>query len=212
MSDQPDASVSESTAAFWQWVEEYVCRPHPEIGREGDVCPFLPGIVRDGGLQVVVEETLDGTDAAAMEARVREEIPVFEAIPLKPWQKAYVILFPKVVIAQADVVDRVQAALKPDAVRMGLMVGQFHPNSTEPGARNPEFFANRAPVVAIALRYMSYHDIVFLDRDPDWFREYQSRYAQKICGPDVDPFLVDRYHAAVARFGAQQAGSRPDAG
>ena len=182
-------------------MEDYVCRPHPEIGREGAVCPFLPSIVADGGLRVEVDETLDGKDSAAMEARVREAVPVFEAIPLPPWKKALVLLFPNVAEEDADVVDRVQAAVKPDCVRKGLMVGQFHPRSTEGGARNPGFFANRAPFAAIALRHMSYHDIVFLDRDPDMFREYQVRYAEKLRGGgEIDPFLLDRYEAAEARF------------
>jgi Domain of unknown function (DUF6875) len=201
-----DVEATQAEAAFWQWVEEYVCRPHPEIGREGAVCPFLPNVVQADGLHVEIDDTLDGSDPAAMEARVRAAVPVFEAIPLAPWKKALALLFPKVVGADVTVVDRVQAAVKPDCVRRGLMVGQFHPLSTEPGARNPAFPANRAPFAAIALRHMSYHDIVFLDRDPEMFREYQDRYGDDFSGGrDLDPFLVDRYEAAAARFGAPDA-------
>lgn len=203
MREKFDGPARESAATFWQWVEEYVCQPHPEIGRDGAVCPFLPEVVRAQGLHLEIDESLDGTDAAAMEARVRAAVPVFEAIPLSPWKKALVVLFSKVLRADVAIVDGVQATLKPECVRRGLMVGQFHPFSTEPGARNPAFPANRAPFAAIALRHMSHHDIVFLDRDPEMFREYQTRYAEEFSsGHDLDPFLVDRYEASAARFGA----------
>jgi hypothetical protein len=203
VSEVRETPPAESTAVFWRWVKEYVCRPHPEIGREGAVCPFLPNIVRDGGLHVEVDDSIDGKDAAEMEVRMREAIPVFEALSGEPWEKAMVVLFPSVPEADAAIVDRVQEALKPDCVARGLMVGQFHPHSTEPGARNAAFPANRAPIAAIALRYMSPHDIVFLDRNAEMFREYRARYGEKLSNRvDIDPFLVDRYEAAVARFGA----------
>jgi hypothetical protein len=195
--------VADSETVFWQWVDEYVCRPHPEIGREGPVCPFVPKLVESGEMRVEVDESLDGTDPAAMEARMRAAVSAFEAIPLQPWEKALVVLFPNVAGPDVAVVDQVQAALKPECVPKGLMVGQFHPLSTEPGARNPAFPANRAPLAAIALRYMSHHDIVFLDKDPEMFREYEQRYGDKYSGggDDLDPFLVERHRAALARFG-----------
>jgi hypothetical protein len=188
--------------AFWRWVEEYVCRPNPRLGREGPVCPFVARLVEADALRVEVDDSLDGADAAAMEARVRAAIPVFDAMPHARGRKALVLIFPKVVADDGAILDRVQAALKPECVAKGLMVGQFHPLSTEPGARNPDFHANRAPIAAIALRHMSHHDIVFLGHDPDMFREYQSRYGERFAdGGDHDPFLVARYEAAVARFG-----------
>jgi hypothetical protein len=208
-----DATSAEAEAVFERWIEEYACRPHPQIGREGPVCPFLPKVLEAGGLRVEVDESLDGSDPAAMEARMRAAVPAFEAMPLAPWEKALVVLFPKLVGSDVAVVDRVQAALKPECVRRGLMIGQFHPLSTEPGARNPAFPANRAPIAAIALRHMSYHDIVFLGHDPEMFREYRSRYAEKISGGgDIDPFLVDRYERAAARFGADDGSPAPDGG
>ena len=189
---------------FWRWIEEYVCRPHPDLGREGPVCPFVPRIVEDGELRVEVDDSLDGTEPEEMEARMRAALSTFEAIDLPPWKKALVVVFAGVPEERADVVDRVQASLKPESVRKGLMVGQFHPHSTEAGARNADFLANRAPFAAIAVRHMSYHDIVFLDRSEEMFREYQSRYAEKLAGgEDLDPFLVERYEAALARFASE---------
>ena len=202
MGEQSKDRAAEGAVAFWRWTEDYVCREHPEIGREGPVCPFLPTVVDNGGLRVEVDDSLDGTDVAALEARVREAIPVFEAMPQAPWKKALALVFAGVPGDRAAVVDEVQAALKPECVRRGLMLGQFHPRSTEAGARNPAFHANRAPFAAIAVRHMSYHDIVFLDRSAEMFREYQARYPEGPAGAgDADPFLVARYEAALARFG-----------
>ena len=205
MAQKLDVPVSEAEAAFWQWVDDYVSQPHPEIGRDGPVCPFVPRLVESGNIHVQVDESLDGTDAAAMEARMRAALRDYEAMPNAQW-KALVVVFPTVAGADVAVVDDVQGALKRDCVRKGLMVGQFHPLSTEPGARNPAFAANRAPFAAIALRHMSHHDIVFLDHDPEMFREFQARYGGEFSGGrDLDPFLVDRYTAAAARFGVRES-------
>ena len=186
---------------FWRWVEEYVSQPHPAIGRDGSVCPFVPRLVEEGNLFVEIDDTLDGSDAGAMEARMRRAVGDYLAMPDAYW-KSLVIVFPNVVGDDVEVVDRVQGALKPDCVPKGLMVGQFHPLSTEPAARNPQFPANRAPVAAIALRHMSYHDIVFLDRSEEMFREFDARFGDEYRGGrDLDPFLVERYEVAAARFG-----------
>ena len=201
MAQKLDVAASEIEASFWRWVDEYVSQPHPEIGRDGPVCPFVPRLVESANLHVEVDESLDGTDAGALEARMRAAVRDYEAMP-NAQRKALVVVFPSIVGADVAVVDRVQAALKPDCVRRGVMVGQFHPLSDEPAARNPSFPANRAPFAAIALRPMSHHDIVFLDRSPEMFREFEARFGGEFSGGhDLDPYLVDRYAAAAARFG-----------
>ena len=203
MAQRLDVSNSETEAAFWRWVDEYVTQPHPELGRDGPICPFVQRLAESGNIHVEVDDSLDGTDAAAMEARMRIALRDYEAMPDRQW-KALVVVFASVVGADVAVVDDVQQALKLECVRKGLMVGQFHPLSNEPGARNPEFLANRAPFAAIALRPMSHHDIVFLDRNPEMFREFDARFGAELSGGDRDrdPFLVERYAAAAARFGA----------
>ena len=203
MAQRLDAPTSGTEAAFWRWVDEYVTQPHPELGRDGPICPFVQRLAESGNIHVQVDDTLDGTDADAMEARLRIALREYEAMPDKQW-KALVVVFPSVVGAEVAVVDDVQQALKLECVRKGLMVGQFHPLSNEPGARNPEFPANRAPFAAIALRHMSHHDIVFLDRNPEMFREFDARFGGELsdAARERDPFLVERYAAAAARFGA----------
>ena len=209
MARKLDVDASGIEAGFWRWVDEYVSQPHPEIGREGPVCPFVPRLVESGDLYVEIDNSLDGTDAAAIEARMGAALRTYEAMP-NSQRKALVVLFANILGPNAVVVDQVQAALKPECVRRGLMIGQFHPLSTEPGARNPEFPANRAPFAAIALRHMTHHDIVFLDRDREMFREYDARYGDEFSsGHDLDPFLVDRYEAAAARFAASESPVSP---
>jgi heptaprenyl diphosphate synthase len=202
MAQELEAPTAKAEAAFWDWVDGYVTQPHPELGRDGSVCPFVRRLADSGNIHVQVDDSLDGTDAGAVEARMRVALRDYEAMPDRQW-KALVVVFPTMAGADVAVVDRVQAALKLECVRKGLMVGQFHPLSTEPGARNPHFPANRAPFAAIALRHMSHHDIVFLDRNAEMFREFDARFGPELSGgSDRDPFLVERYAAAAERFGA----------
>ena len=194
--------------AFWAWIDDYVTKPHPEIGRAGVVCPFVPGIVRAGGLRVEVALDIDGTDARAMRDRVRAAIPEFLAMEQPEHRKSFVLLFPNVGPEHYATVDRVQAALKPEAVRQGLMVGQFHPGSDEPAARNPAFPANRSPVPALAIRHMASHDILFLGRvNTEAFDQYQVRFGDKHArGRVPDRYLRARYQSALDRFGSTDGG------
>ncbi len=191
---------------FWRWVDEYVTQPHPQLGRDGPICPFVGRLVESGNLHVEIDETVHGDDAAAMEIRMRTAVAAYRALP-NAHRKALVVVFANVTGDDVAVVDGVQDALKGELVPQGLMIGQFHPLSTEPGARNPHFLANRAPFAAIALRPMSDHDIVFLDRTAEMFREYDSRFGHEFSGGrELDRFLVERYNAARARFGSSSDG------
>ena len=40
--------IKKSRAAVRQvvaWIRDYLCKPHPELGRDGPVCPFVPASI-----------------------------------------------------------------------------------------------------------------------------------------------------------------------
>ncbi len=45
--------------AIHAWVREYLCRPHPELGRSGAMCPFVPEALQKGPLFGTMQAHVD---------------------------------------------------------------------------------------------------------------------------------------------------------
>ncbi|GHC89744.1 hypothetical protein GCM10007079_35480 [Nocardiopsis terrae] len=95
--------------------------------------------------------------------------------------------------------DEAQRRVKAEAVRRGLMIGQFHPHCPEPGVWNPSFTVSRSPRPLFAIRYMALHDILFLHADPELFAEYDRRFGDRYEGHSrthLPSRFVELYEAA----------------
>src|SRR4051812_13310051 len=44
------------------WARGYLSHPHPELGRNGSVCPFVPKSLNEGRFYMVLHEEVDGSD------------------------------------------------------------------------------------------------------------------------------------------------------
>jgi hypothetical protein len=152
----------------------FLSNPHPDLGREGSVCPFVPTAIRKGLLRATA------TSAASVEtaeAAMTAILSVFAAMkPVSPpfgtlvqgdeSFKAILIVFPEVSESAApQVVDELQRRLKPAYVKSGLMIGQFHPTCPDTGLHNPHFRPLQAPVPSLAIRHVTKFDAPFMDRD-----------------------------------------------
>lgn len=153
-----------------EWIREFLARPHPQLGRSGSVCPFVPIAL--------------GMDTIWM-AEVAEATPTFEGISdiitgyrnlfietepksgPEAMNKAFLVVFSALTANGAEaasLVDKVQAHLKKYFVEMGLMLGEFHSVNETPGLRNPQFRPLRSPIPMLAIRHMVESDLPFLIR------------------------------------------------
>ncbi|HXB22281.1 MAG TPA: hypothetical protein VNV88_12910 [Candidatus Solibacter sp.] len=153
------------------WIRGFLARPHPQLGRPGSVCPFVPIAL--------------GLDTIWM-AEVAETTPSFERISAiitdyrnvfleteptsgpEAINKAFLVVFPSLGANGADgaaAIDKVQASLKRYFVEMGLMLGEFHAANESPGLRNPDFRPLRSPIPMLAIRHMVESDLPFLIRE-----------------------------------------------
>lgn len=95
--------------------------------------------------------------------------------------KALSILFPDVPEGDAPaLIDQAQLLLKPAFVQQGLMIGQFHAISNEPGVQNPAFRPLRSPIPLLVMRPMVPHDILFLDMEEGFMRAYLKRFGHRV--------------------------------
>ncbi|MGW7522069.1 DUF6875 domain-containing protein [Streptomyces sp. NPDC054783] len=163
-----DLPVIERTAA---WCEEFLCRPHPGLGRGGSVCPYMPRALAANHVAFTVVRTQGRTRGDIDEAIAANRTAFLAMEPTSgpgALDKAIVVILPDVAEEDAaDVVDETHRRLKASFVASGLMIGKFHPRSAQGGLHNPAFRPLRSPVPLLAIRHMVDSDLPFLNRPDD---------------------------------------------
>jgi hypothetical protein len=171
-----------------RWCREFLMQPHPDLGRGGSVCPFMPRAMGLNRIAFVVVRTRGRTDSEvdAVIARLREGFQEMEPVTgPESLEKAILVILPDVSEQDAPaVVDEAHRRLKSDFVASGLMIGKFHPASDQGGLHNPGFRPLRSPLPLLAIRYMVGSDLPFLNRVDDpvpdrikFLESYEQRFA-----------------------------------
>lgn len=191
----PDSPLGITAA----WMRGYLASLHPELGRPGPVCPFVPSAIAHDTIWLASVSFGSGDKQAIIEA-----IGKFREIFLKlepttgdlAMMKAIMIVFPKVDSDNAGVIDEVQNELKAAFVDAGLMIGEFHERNESPGLRNPDFRPLRSPIPALAIRHMVDTDLPFLQRmlypppvRAEFIRSYLRRLGTSISSTYFDSAL-----------------------
>jgi uncharacterized protein DUF6875 len=167
--------------AVADWARDYLSAPHPELGRGGPVCPYVPTALKRRLFYLTVQPGGGpGMNTDAVRDAVATYRDWFMTLPprgvMEAQFKTILILFPGVVPAEAPrIIDGTQAALKLSFVEQGLMLGQFHPvPPSDGGLWNADFRPLRCPVPLLAIRHMVPTDLPFLTGDRrllDGYRE-----------------------------------------
>ena len=152
------------------WMHEFLAQPHPELGRKGAVCPFVPIALEKDSIRMAQitdpDPSVESVEAVIRRLRdlflVTEPISGAEAI-----NKAFVVVLPNLSAGSAELVDVVQGRLKKEFIDCGLMLGEFHTSNQSGGLRNAAFRPLRSPIPMLGMRQMVDSDLPFLDR-PDY--------------------------------------------
>ena len=163
--DRPPAAVD----ALAHWVRTYLMRPHPDLGRAGDVCPFTAQASRLDTIRIGVSSA-GPAQAAEIYETMQETIAAFDQIPCAKSMRHFrtaIVGFPNCGDEEgALVLRRVQNRLRPHSIFAGKMIGFFEPNSTDRGLINPDFHPLRAPIPLLAIRLLVEADAPFVVRNP----------------------------------------------
>jgi hypothetical protein len=165
--DHPSASADERRrlAAARRWIEEFLTQHHPQLGRDGEVCPFVTRSLNRDLLHVESFDARDGDDA--MRKRVRGLVEALlqasaSAADQRMYLAAVVIPYGQPDRTITRQIECVQSALKPEFVSRGMMIGEFWPGHPMPGLHNQSFRPLAAPVPMLAMRHMVATDLLFL--------------------------------------------------
>jgi hypothetical protein len=155
-----------------RWIDHYLVRPHPDLGRTGPVCPFASGARARDMIRVAVYRRSEARTSREIVDIVRRHKVTF--LSLRPFAvedrifSATMMAFPDIPHDEApELIDGTREALKPEFVREGLMLGEFHANNHHSGLHNENFHPLRSPIPMLVIRHMVPSDIVFLSKPHD---------------------------------------------
>jgi prolyl-tRNA editing enzyme YbaK/EbsC (Cys-tRNA(Pro) deacylase) len=183
------------------WARDYLCLPHPDLGREGPVCPYMPACLEKGLFFLTVCPGAD-IDLEYVVARVMTFRDWFQELEPRSGPESFfktiLLLFPDMPPAEAPrLIDATQERLKGQYVKKGLMVGEFHPlPPNKAGLWNPDFRPLRCPVPLLAIRHMVPTDFPFLKGERDLVASYLSIY-----GDQVPPHIKDEVRRVALSYG-----------
>ncbi|MBA2892922.1 DUF6875 domain-containing protein [Nonomuraea soli] len=171
----------DAAARVAAWAREFLCRPHPELGRRGPVCPYAQGSIDRGRFYLAVRPGVPSS--AAEVVRALEPYRAWFA-DLAPREKpdslhtAVLVLFPDAG-DRLDLIDGAQQELKDAYVPDGLMIGEFHPGPPDKGGLwNPDLRPLAAPVPMLVIRHMVATDLPFLAGDAAHLRAYRRLHGE----------------------------------
>ncbi len=166
------------------WARAFLCNPHPDLGREGQVCPYTrPSLDRElFWLTVYPAQNPTVEEVRSVIMKYQQWFLEMEPVAGREAQyKTILLLFPDLAPEMAPgIIDLIQATLKPEFVSKGLMIGQFHFGSDEPGLWNDNFRPLRTTVPLLAIRHMVPTDFPFLKKDRGWVKSYLQQFGYNI--------------------------------
>ena len=198
--------------AVLDWAGDYLARPHPELGRRGNVCPYAQGALDRGTFLLAVQRGRPA-DADKVAETLLAHRDWFEeqcrAAPDGASYRTVLVVFPDLERADvARVIDGTQQRLKPEYVSRGLMIGEFHDGPPDKGGLwNEDFRPLRSPLPLLAIRQLVPTDFPFLRDDPELVAAYLARH-----GGRVPAHLRTSVREAADRFGLDTRASTEPAG
>ncbi|GAA3390279.1 DUF6875 domain-containing protein [Cryptosporangium minutisporangium] len=188
-----------------RWLEQFITQPHPDLGRQGAVCPRLAPALRADAVWLVAIAVPHFTRGNAVEAG-RLLMRVFEDLATGPHRAITALLgfFPGLPAEQAaEFIDDGHRLLRAEFAEQGLMLGEFHASSTVGGVHNRAFPVMRCPTPMFAVRVMTPHDLLFADQ-PDTPPAGQVAFLrayQRHVGSRLSPASRNELRARLVRAG-----------
>lgn len=168
---QKSTNAFRSLVTIMDWVSSYVMKPHPDLGRSGVVCPYVPPAMKLSSvwLAVVHTEAVTKNDLCGIVEKYTKlyqslEVSTDEAKELK----TLILIFPDIKDHEAPfLIGGVHRMMKPRIVDAGLMLGEFYNGNESPALHNPQFHPLTSPMPLLIYRRMVPNDLVFLTKPSD---------------------------------------------
>jgi hypothetical protein len=169
--------------AVADWVEGFVVQPHPDLGRAGPVCPFVPGALERRKLWLAPQRVGDGTVADVVEIMTGHRRRFLDAAPAggdDAGRAAVIVVFTDVSAGRArELFDGVLRHLAiPSYAEDGIVFGPFYAGHDGAAIHNSAFRPFRSPVPFVFVRHGVVDDWKFFLDDDAMFGLYARRFGE----------------------------------
>ncbi len=162
------------------WIKSYVLKPHKDlIGRDGPVCPFLPGSVERQALWLAPEHVDDGGGSVVermngYRRRLLEAEPTGDGVNYN----VIAVVFTDLPAERAQGVfdDVLHQLAVPTYAEDGLLFGPYYEGNQATAVYNPSFRAFESPVPFLFVRHGVISDWKFFLDDDAWLGLWAQRY------------------------------------
>lgn len=176
-------SDREALRAVADWVEAFVVRPHPDLGRAGPVCPFTPQAIDHGTLWLAAERSAGLGTPGLVQLVSGYQRALLANPPVEgdaAVNKSIVIVFTDLPATQAS--DFFAGALEqiavPSYVEQGLVMGPFFEGNEGTAIYNPGFRPFQSPVPLLLIRRAVVSDWKFFLNNESWFNLWSRRFGE----------------------------------
>ena len=173
----------EALQAIADWIKTYVVKPHKDLGRDGTVCPFVPGSLERKTLWLAPEQIADRNLPDIVELMSGYKRLLLETGPTDGGDVVYNVICVVFTDLPADraqgVFDEVQGQLGvPSYVEDGILFGPYYPGNETPAIHNQSFRPFDSPLPFMFVRHGVTGDWEFFLDDDEWFKLWAGRYGE----------------------------------
>jgi hypothetical protein len=175
------ATDRDSLRAVSEWITNFVARPHKDLGRDGTVCPFVPGSLERRTLFFAPERIAD-LDVPEVVALMNDYKRLFLATPPADGDDA---IYKTIIVVFTDLPAERAGGLFNDVLgelagpayeEGGIIFGPFYEGNDGTALYNPSFHPFQSPVPFLFVRYTVLSDWKFFVDDPElldrWARHF----------------------------------------
>jgi len=176
----PDGDLA-ALRAVADWIKVFVVNPHPDLGRPGPVCPFVPEALARGTLWLAPERIADRTLPEVVEV-IREYKDLFlNTAPVVGDDASYKVIVVVFTDLEADrspgvFGDVLEELAGPSYVGDGIVFGPFYQGNKGSAIYNPSFHPFQSPAPFLFVRQGVVSDWKFNLNDQVWLTHWADRF------------------------------------
>ena len=164
------------------WMKTFVARPHKDLGREGPVCPFVPGSLEQKTLWLASEHIAGRSVADVVQLMNGYKTQFLQAHPMDRdgANNVVVVVFPDLPADRARGLfgEALQHLAVPSYVENGVLFGPFYTGNEGTAIYNSRFRPFQSPVPFLFVRHGVVSDWKFFLDDADWLNRWAHRYGE----------------------------------
>ena len=165
------------------WIKRFVTKPHKDLGREGPVCPFVPGALERQILWLASEHIAGRRVADVVQLMNGYKTQFLHAQPIDGDGASYkviVVVFTDLRADRAQGVfgDVLQKLAVPSYVEDGILFGPFYEGNEGTAIYNSGFRPFQSPVPFLFVRRGVISDWKFFLDNEDWLNRWAHRYGE----------------------------------